>query len=201
MKAQMKFQKILSLVTLILAAVVFVFAISFFTGNISAILNYSSRYNGGMYKGADVFIDAGQAFVSALEIMVIVYLVVIALSYIMGNNSRRNYYITNYVATGLVVAMAAVVALYGLIMMIVLINAFYNQVDWAKMQELRDIYSWNPKFQTEVGKEPTMFIIGIVIFLLVLVNCLAWVYNLIWKIKLMKGEKELLEKGLQKEVA
>lgn len=201
MKAQMKFQKILSLITLILAAIVFVFAISFFTGNLADIMSYGSRYVDGAYDGADVFIDAGQAFVSALEIMVIVYLVVIALSYIMGNNSRRNYYITNYVATGLVVAMAAVVALYGIIMMIVLINAFYNQVDWAKMQELRDIYSWNPKFQTEVGKEPTMFIIGIVIFLLVLVNCLAWVYNLIWKIKLMKGEKELLEKGLQKEVA
>lgn len=201
MKAQMKFQKILSLVTLILAAVVFIFAISFFTGNISDIYNYSSKNNGGLYKGADVFIDAGQAFVSALEIMVIVYLIVIAITYIMGNNSRRNYYITNYVATGLVVAMAAVVALYGLIMMFVLMNAFYNQVDWAKMQELRDIYSWNPKFQTEVGKEPTMFIIGIVVFLLVLVNCLAWVYNLIWKIKLMKGEKELLEKGLVKGVA
>ena len=201
MKAQMKFQKILSLLTLIVAAVVFVFAISFFTGNISAILNYISRYNDGIYNGADVFIDAGQAFVSALEVMVIVYLIIIAISYLMGNNTRRNYYITNYVSIGLVVAMAAVVALYGLIMMIVLMNAFYNQVDWAKMQELRDIYSWNPKFQTEVGKEPTMFIIGIVVFLLVLVNCLAWVYNLIWKIKLMKGEKELLANGLAKEVA
>lgn len=201
MKAQMKFQKILSLITLVLAAIVFVYAISFFTGNISAILNYSSRYNGGVYKGADVFIDAGQAFVSALEVMVIVYLVIIAISYIMGNNSRRNYYITNYIASGLVIAMAAVVALYGLIMMIVLMNAFYNQVDWAQMQIIRDKYSWNPKFQTEVGKEPTMFIIGLIVFLLVLVNCLAWVYNLIWKIKLMKGEKELLANGLAKEVA
>ena len=86
----MKFQKILSLITLILAAVVFVFAISFFTGNISDIYNYSSKNTGGLYKGADVFIDAGQAFVSALEIMVIVYLIVIAITYIMGNHSRRN---------------------------------------------------------------------------------------------------------------
>lgn len=201
MKAQMKFQKILSLLTLIIAAVVFVYAISFFTGNLADIMNYGSKYVDGAYDGADVFINAGQTFVNVLEVLVIVYLVVIAVSYIMGNNSRRNYYITNYVASGLVIAMSAVIALFGLIMIIVLMNSFYNKVDWVRMEQIRDIYSWNPKFQKEVGKSPAMFIIGIVLFLVVLVNCLAWVYNLIWKIKLMKGEKELLANGLEKEVA
>mgnify|MGYP005796099855 FL=1 len=46
-----------------------------------------------------------------------------------------------------------------------------------------------------------MFYIGYVVYVLVIFNALAVVYNLIWKIKLMKGEKALLEAGLSKEVA
>lgn len=201
MKAQMKFQKILSLATLIVAAVVFVYALCFFSGNLSAIMSYRSNYVDGAYNGADVFIDAGQSFVSALEIMCIIFFVVIAISYIMGCNKRRNYYITNYIAVGLVVAMSFILAVYGIIMLIILMNSFYNQVDWAKMSELQDKYSWNPKFQVQVGKSPAIFIIGIIVFLVVLADCVAWILNLVWKIKLMQGEKELLANGLQKEVA
>lgn len=201
MKAQMKFQKILSLATLIVAAVVFVYALCFFSGNLSDIMNYKSNYVDGFYSGADVFIDAGQTFVSALEIMSIIFFVVIAITYIMGCNKRRNYYITNYVAVGLVVAMSLIVAMYGIIMLIVLMNSFYNKVDWATMDELRNKYYYMPQFQAEVGKSPAIFIIGLIVFLAVLADCVAWILNLVWKIKLMQGEKELLANGLQKEVA
>ena len=46
-----------------------------------------------------------------------------------------------------------------------------------------------------------MFYIGYVVYFLVILNALALGYNLLWKIKRMKGEKALLEAGLQKEVA
>lgn len=189
----MKFQKILSLVTLVVAAVVFVYALSFFSGNLSDLMAYSSSHNDGMYDGADVFIDAGQNFIDAMEIICIVYFCIIALSYIMGCNTRRNYYITNYVASGLVIGMSLFIAIYGIVMEIVLMNSFYNKIDWALMDELRANYSWNPVFQTEIGKSPAIFIIGIVIFLIVLCVCAAWAYSLIWKKKLMEGEKALLE--------
>jgi len=193
MKAQMKFQKILSLVTLIVAAVVFVYALSFFSGNLSDLMPYSSSYNDNKYNGADVFIDAGQSFISAMEIICIVYFCIIALSYIMGCNSRRNYYVTNYVASGLVIGMSLVIGIYGLIMEIVLMSSFYGGIDWDGMEEIRSRYSFVTAFKTEVSKSPVIFIIGIIIFLIVLCVCAAWVYNLIWKKKLMEGEKALLE--------
>lgn len=202
MKAQMKFQKILSLVTLIIAAVVFVYAICFFSGNFGEILKYHSVRLEGFYAGADVFIDNGQSFVDTLEILAIVYLVVIAVSYIMGNNSRRNYYITNYVSIAVLVAMTLVVALYGIISLAILTNAFYNKVDWAGMKTVQDVYgSFKPVFQKDISKSPAIFIIGFVIFFIVILSALVWVFNLIWKIKLMKGEKALLEQGFEKEVA
>ena len=40
MKTQIKFQKILSLVTLIIAAIAFVYVICFFSGNLSAMMDY-----------------------------------------------------------------------------------------------------------------------------------------------------------------
>ena len=51
------------------------------------------------------------------------------------------------------------------------------------------------------GNSQVMFYIGYVVYFLVILNALALGYNLLWKIKLMKGEKALLEAGLQKEVA
>lgn len=202
MKAQMKFQKILSLATLIVAAIVFVYAICFFSGNFSHILIYGSLRTDYGFSGADVFIDAGQSFVDILLVVSIVFIAVVAFSYIMGNSSRRNYYITNYISIGILIAVAGCVALFGIIYLAVLMNAFYNKVDWEGMEVFRQVYaSFDPKFGTSVSKSPAIFIIGLIIFLVVLVSALAWAYNLIWKIKLMKGEKALIEQGLVKEVA
>ena len=46
-----------------------------------------------------------------------------------------------------------------------------------------------------------MFVIGYVTSGIVLATGIVWVLNLVWKVKLMKGEKALLEAGLVREVA
>lgn len=201
MKAQMKFQKILSLLSIIVAAVVFIYALSFFTGNLNSVLHYKSTDVDGLYDGADKFISMGQSFVDALEIICIVLFVVIAVTYIMGCNSRRNYYITNYIAVGAIITMTAFVALFGLIYLFVLMAEYYGGIDWAGMERVQLSYSYKPEFKDKVAQSPVMFIIGIIVFLIVAANCVAWVLNLIWKIKLMRGEKALLAQGFNKEVA
>ncbi len=203
MKTQIKFQKILALVSLIIAALVFVYALIFNSGNLSDIMFYnnweSMRYE---YGGSDSFCDPAQTFVSALVIMAIVYICIVAILFITASNKRRNYYITNYVAIGLNIAMSVIVAIFGIIFIAILMAKFYG-LDWNALTSLIDALKATDGKQPykDVSKSPAMFILGIVVFLLVLANAAAWTLNLIWKIKLMKGEKELLASGLVGEVA
>ena len=220
MKTQIKFQKKLALITLIVAVLAFIFAICFFSGNLSDVMSYrlslyresySSRVevNGqlqvvtaitaNLIGDVNDWILSAQAIDKAMVTMTIIFFVVIAFIYITCTNSRRNYYITNYVMTGIVVVYAVALALYGIISMIVLMNGFMNLQFTSDSIEFQVLNS-NANFPA-VTYSPVMFIIGIVAFLLVLLVALAWIYNLIWKTKLMKGEQELLSKGYVKEVA
>ncbi|MGN0812561.1 MAG: hypothetical protein ACI4MQ_03520 [Candidatus Coproplasma sp.] len=187
MKTQMKFQKIISLVSLIVAAVVFVYALSFFSGNLSDLLGYISQFD-DTFTVADDFLYSGQAFVSNMVTISIVFFCVIAFIYITSTNTRRNYYITNYIAIGLITFMCVFVALFGIINICVLMGKFYG-LDWTAIS---NYYLNNTDYVREVSKSPAIFIIGLVVFLLVLALAAVWVYNLIWKKKLMDGEKALL---------
>lgn len=197
MKAQMKFQKILSLLSLIVAAIVFVYALSFNSGNMSALVQYYVYEKSG-YDVATQVISSAQSFVDLMITLCIILFIVIAFLYITCSNSRRNYYITNYISVGIMIALTLVITVIGIINVTVVMSNFYA-MDWA---ELNEIYEMEAGMGAPyVSQSPVIFILGYIVFVVLLADCLAWVYNLIWKIKLMKGEKALLEQGLVKEVA
>lgn len=224
MKTQIKFQKILALVTLIIAAVAFIYSICFFSGNLSDIMTYRLAGKRTNYVGrvevdgvlhtitdsdpaipsdyltsANNWILDAQSTLSIIVTLGIIYFVVIAFVYIFGLNSRRNYYITNYVMTGVIVAYSLFFALYGFISIGSLMSSFYN---------ITFDYPGDPKFAllrnmcalADVSSSPLIFVLGFIVYLLVVAIAVAWVYNLVWKIKLMNGEKALLAKGSVKEV-
>lgn len=198
MKTQIKFQKILSLATLIIAALAFVYALCFFSGNLSDLMWYIGSNHDGYFNAADVFLVPAQETLNTIVYASIIFFVVIAFIYITCTNSRRNYYITNYIMTGIVVAYALFIALYGLISVLTMMGTFYN-LDWNAINAW---YDENAALGApQVSQSSFMFVLGIIVYVIVLLNALAWVYNLIWKIKLMKGEKELLSKGVVKEGA
>lgn len=155
------------------------------------------------YTGADSFLLPAQTFVSVLVVLAIINIVVTITLFITSCNKRRNYYITNYVAIGLNVVMSVFVGMFVFIYVAVLMDKFYNSVDWVGLESVinRLKNPDNPAVYYEVSKSPLMFIIGMLVGLIVLANAAAWILNLIWKLKLMKGEKELLENGFVKEVA
>lgn len=208
MNKQIKFQKILAFISLVVAALTFVFAIIFLSGNLAynsgngmgGILTYHSKYEYG-FDSADKFIDTAQMFVGALVVIAIIYIIAAASLFITASHTRRNYYVTNYISIGLNIAMSLFIGLFILIFMFVLMGFFYGTIDWAGLSEVIAREKLNGNDLPEVTKSPVMFIIGIVIALIVLANGVFWALNLIWKIKLMKGEKQLLEKGFVKEVA
>lgn len=199
----MRFQKILMLVTVIIAALCFVFAVSFLTGGLGNVRYYITRSGSSTVDkiNATDFYNASQSFVTAAVVLAIVFIIASALLYLFACNSRRNYYITNYIIIGVVAVVGAVIAVYYLINISVVMNYFYNGIAWKTGTNGGNNYADMMNENYPVDKSPLMFILGYVVCILVMCDVAAQILNLIWKIKLMKGEKELLEKGLSKEVA
>ena len=203
MKTQMRFQKILSFATLIIAALCFVFAIAFLTGGMAVVPSYLIA-SGGVRQdviNARNFVNASQGFVSNLVILSIVFILVVATLFITASNKRRKYYVTNYVAIGLVVAFAIAIAIYILVEVSIVMNLFYNDIAWEAGTNggLNYADRFNPNYT--IDKSPTNFVLGYAVGVLVICTAVVNVLNLVWKIKLMKGEKALLQGGLVKEVA
>ena len=199
----MKFQKILALVTLITAALAVVLSLLFCSGLLQAVIINSAEMNNGIAKwGVDDLYVFSQHINDVLVIMAIVLLLTVVIIYAMGCSKRRNYYITNYIAIGIFAAMAfafAIAMLYACANCL----ALRGQIDFdawkaydAEMQlnEITGEYSlahtpsYNGNFAT--------LVLGILLSVVILAEIAVWVLNLIWKLKLMKGEKALLAQGV-----
>lgn len=199
MKTQMRFQKIFMLVSIIIAALCVVFALIFCSGTLFQIHQNSIIYNKlrdrEYVTGAKDLFLASQGVSDTVLILGIVLIVIMALNYIMGTARRRNYYVTNYVAIGVTVAFQLVVA----IVILVLVSncqSLLNTLDLAACEERFERYlpgTWNYSDWT--------IPVGYAMSGILIVNAVGFVLNLVWKIKLMQGEKKLLESGLVKEVA
>ncbi len=205
MKTQMRFQKILALLTLIISAITIVYSFGFFTGDLatlSKIVTTRSFLRDYTDAQQNAMINTYYTALSINDLLMwlgIIFLLVVVFIYITASQKRRNYYKTNYIAVILAAAYAAVFAIIGIAVIssvLVSLNASVTADIWQAYKEYNDSNGLNNYMHT-----PVMFYIGYVVFAIVLVDALAWVYNLIWKMKLMKGEKALLEAGLKKEVA
>lgn len=203
MKTQMRFQKILSLVTLVIAALCFVYALAFLTGGMAVVPFYLIE-SGGVRQDvihATDFVNASQGFVSTLVILSIVFILVVATLFITASNKRRNYYVTNYVSIALVAVFAIVIALYIIISVSNVMNLFYNDIAWEAGTNGGLNYADRFNANYVIDKSPANFILGYILGVVVILTAAVHVLNLVWKVKLMKGEKALLQGGLVKEVA
>ncbi len=219
MKTQMKFQKIFMLVSLIIAALTVVFSLIFCSGGIFQISKlYDS--SAGVERiaeieipgesiwdepekfvytahGAKDFFNVTQNVSDVLLIMGIVMVLAVVLNYVMGTNKRRKYYITNYVAVGIAVAFEIALAIVIIVMVHNCQTVFSTKCD---LDSMKAVYEYLYKDAWKPNNNWT-FPLGYALAGILLVNAVGFVLNLIWKIKLMQGEKKLLESGLVKEVA
>lgn len=195
----MRFQKIFMLVALIIAALSAVYALIFCSGTLFQIHQNSILYNTKTkieaVEGIKDLYEASQGASNTLLILGIVMILVIALNYIMGTNSRRKYYVTNYVSIGIAIAYSLALAI-AIIVMVVNCQSLVDKIDWTLAKEEFEITTpgeW--KYTTWTLP------VGYAMAVLLLLVCGGLIANLVWKIKLMQGEKKLLESGLVKEVA
>lgn len=192
----MKFQKILCFVSLILAALVIVFSFCFVSGCLYNAKMYSARRGDplGMYDLS----FAAQNVSNTMLIIGIIFLLAVVTLFIMATNTRRKYYITNYISIGLVTVMALVVAIVGIVTLSNCV-AEYSLIDWAACQKTIEA---NPLQYTNGYSDNIVTVyLGYVLCGIMVVLAAAHALNLVWKIKLMQGEKKLLESGSLKEAA
>lgn len=194
-KTQLKFQKIIAYATLIVAALVFVYALGM-TTDLYDMLYYATYEIDGEYfsdiDGALIFYDI-QPFNTALLVCSIVLILISLTLFITNGHKRRLYYVGNYVSTGLVAVANVAVALYGMVE-VSIFRAQFFKIDFEAVKEYSEF--WN----TLYTESTFWFDIGYVVFALLIVAALVCVGNLIWKVILMKREKELLSGNVVKEV-
>lgn len=194
MKTQMRLQKILMLSCLIVGALTVVYALIFCSGVFSQL-----ALEPDFSKSIKKVFDLAQSFSDTFLILGIIYVLTAVLLYVMGCQSRRNYYITNYVAVGIFVLYAVIYAVL-LIAYIAPIQSALAAISAEDWEDYAFSYEMN-MFEGTYGKLQTTswtIPLGYVLMVICLLSAVAQSLNLVWKIKLMQGEKKLLG-GAQKE--
>ena len=181
-KPQMKFQKLLFLVLMILSGVVFVYSLGIMTDMYGL---YQTQALGGV-PGSQIFYDM-QGYNHNMVLISIALIIISALPFIFASNTRRKYYIGNTVSTYIQAGAFVLTAIYLLINSIKYRSQFLNTVDFATYKAFAESMGFE-------YSESTFFLTaGIVIAILLIVGAGAAVYNLTWKNKLVKQEDAILK--------
>ena len=203
MKTQMRFQKILSIVSLVIAALTFVYALYFLTGSMGEVPYYFNRQGTqGDLINADKFMSTSQDFVSTLVALGITFIVLAVLIFLTSSHNRRKYYATNYIAMGLFVAFALAISLYAFIMIAKVQDLFLNDICWKTGTGVGGDHNVADQWiiDHKLYRTETNFILGYILFTVVIVNAIVCALSTVWKILLIRGEKKLLADSAPAEV-
>ncbi|MGN0804752.1 MAG: hypothetical protein ACI4MS_05160 [Candidatus Coproplasma sp.] len=194
MKTQIKFQKIICLVMIIMGALSAVYSLIYLTGSVSYMgifFDMTKSPIKPLFDGAELYVDI-QPFNTTMFYLSIGMILSAVLLYITATNKRRKYYVTNYVATG-------VCAGYNIVTSIIIMvkNAYYrsvfvNETDFAAWKVLNETDRLANNMRSAYSESTIMFDLCYVVFALVIVASIILVLNLVWKALCNKEEKKLL---------
>lgn len=204
-KYQMKFQKILCFAALILAAVMFVYALGFITDwhdllyfalDLDEGIDYTDVPGAQFYwelqtyvlyetVGTQTIAHKHVGFVDNLLTMAIVGLLITLSLMVTRNNVRRKYYISNFVTTGIYCVFNLGFAVW-LIANVTTYKAKFLQIDFEALEMFCELW--------EIEYNPTTRCCdwGYVLGALLILFSVAVALNLIWKLSLTKRENNLL---------
>ena len=115
-------------------------------------------------------------------------LLLACLLFVTQTNNRRKYYIGNYVATGLFVVATLVIVVWAHFQ-IQEFRAQWLAVDFEALKMHAQM------FKQKYTESTFWFDIHYGVFALCLIEVGLLIYNCIWKMNLMKAERELIAKG------
>ena len=181
-KPQMKFQKVLFIVLMILSGAVFVYSLGIMTDLYGL---YQTQALGGV-PGSQIFIDM-QKYNHNMVLISIGLIIISCLPFIFASNTRRKYYIGNTVSTYIQAGAFVGAAVYLAINALKFRSQFVNTVDFEFYKTIAD--AMNFMYTDSTG----YFLVGLLMAVLLLAGAGAAVYNLNWKTKLVKQEDAILK--------
>ena len=203
-KKQMTLQRIVCLVVLIAAALVFIYSLGLMTDMYENRLGYHAEryYTNGMTEeslskvkvsGAEIYYDM-QQFNRELTVAGLVLILLAVSQYVFQNQNRRKYYIANYITVGANTIGAIYYSYWGL-SNILSYKERYVGIDWEKLKELNEVYKFSYTEST------FWFDASKVVFGFLLVATVINLLNMVWKICLMNNEKKLVQAGKEGKAA
>lgn len=190
-KKQMAFQKIVCMLAMIAAALTFVYSLGISTDLYDALSktilypDYDLDYTS--VTGSRVYYDMFE-FNSAFTKVSIGLIIVTLILFITNTQTRRKYYIGNYIAVGLSVVANILITLWCIPQIMDYKAQYQNNVDFEALKAFSE--DWGTIY---IGPEDTFwFDVSYVVFgILILASCLL-VINVIWKVIMMKAEKSAI---------
>ena len=188
-KKQMTLQRIVCYALLISAALVFVYSLGLVTDLYESLQPYSDPTKRKFVEGADIY-TLIQPFNKQLTGAGIALILSAVSLFVFNTHKRRKYYVGNYVTVALNAVMNVGVSVWALIN-VMSFRAQYLLIDFVKLAEQAE------KYDTKYIESTFWFDISIPVFALLLVVTLVSIANLVLKIMLMKGERELIMEGAE----
>lgn len=193
----MKFQKIICLLMLIFGALAVLLSFVWQTGGFAALGEWvdpktkMSLFIAAKGKNDATLYNDVQGFNTAMMYCGIAMVILAVILYITACNKRRNYYVSNYVATGLCAGGNIVMSLILMIMNGIWLGKFQN-LDFASWKATDKMEYVDFDMASKYNDSKAWFIVAFVVYILIIAVSVMLILNLVWKIKLMNGEKRLL---------
>lgn len=196
---QMKFQKLIVICAFIMACLTFVYAYSFATQFYPLSQDAAQMYLNDV--GRNYYADI-QPFNRTLATLSLVFVLVSVLLFVSISHKRRRYYLFNYIATGVYAVSAVAFSAFSFINIFKWMGT-YGKINFTEvvgtMKENISLYPEGSalrnalqdeldKFVADVPTSTPIFIIGIVLFVLVLAAAALLIVNCVWKKKAMAKE-------------
>lgn len=194
-KKQLQFQKIICLLCVIAAAIMFVYSLGVMTeiyDGLYLATNPKKPTDDGRVAGSTIYYRM-QQFNTDFVTFSIALILLAALLFVMNTHIRRKYYITNYISVALYSVASVGVVVWSHLQIEAFKHQYLTTVDFEALRELCEMKN-KPFIQSTMMLDLHYVVAGVM-----LVTTIALVANMIWKITLMREENALLNVG--KEVA
>ncbi|MGM9548340.1 MAG: hypothetical protein ACI3V5_00635 [Faecousia sp.] len=194
-KKQLRYQKMVCLFSVIAAAIWFVYALGIITDIYDSL--YSTMMNPNdltqtFVPGSIIYYDM-QGF-NKLFLNVSIGLILLACAVFLTNTHvRRKYYVGNYVTVGLYCVATVAVAVWSHIEISAFKTQYLTTVDFEALKAFSEMWK-SPYIESTF-----MLDLHYAVAAIAVLSVIAQIVNVVWKVKLMRGEDALLEAG--KEVA
>ena len=183
----MSFQRIICLLSIVASVIVFLYSLGIMTDlydTLYTMVPYPDDPSSVRVAGAYIYYDM-QGFNRNLLRCSIGLILLSCLLFITNTHNRRRYYIANHVAVALNAVANIAVAVWAHIQIAAFKTQYLTTVDFAQLERrLSRLGTYTDS--------TFWFDIHWCVFIFALVVVCLLVYNVIWKMNLMKGEAELL---------